>query len=98
MIMVNPHFKKWLQLAETVKETTPNCPLLNCPNCNSNNIAYEFIGDSRKREGYFLIWCNNCLEGLHISRIDIPELAKMIPFGSPSELTSHIPNFKKVNP
>ncbi|MBU5353310.1 hypothetical protein ACN9MH_04820 [Paenibacillus silvae] len=98
MKMVNPQFKKWLQLAETVKETVPNRPLLNCPNCNSNNIAYEFIGDSQKREGYFLIWCNNCLEGVHISRINIPELAKMIPFGSPSELTSHIPNFTKINP
>lgn len=78
--MVNPYFKKWIQLAKTVKQTIPNCPLLNCPNCNSNNIAYEYIGDSQKREGYFLTWCNNCLEGLHISRIDIPELAKMIPF------------------
>ncbi|WP_157230831.1 hypothetical protein [Brevibacillus sp. BC25] len=98
MKMVNPHFKKWLHLAEAVKEAVPDSPLLICPNCSGHNIKHEFIGDNQKREGYFLIWCDDCLEGLHISRIDIPKQAKVIPFGAPSELTSHIPNFKKVIP
>ncbi|MNW31229.1 hypothetical protein D3C74_81380 [compost metagenome] len=96
-MMVNSHYKKWLKLAEEVKAEPQSC-LLVCPNCSSNNIEYEFIGDSQRREGYFLIWCNECIEGLHISRVNIPENANVIPFNAPSELISHIPNFKRVIP
>lgn len=97
MMMVNSHYKKWLKLAEEVQAEPQSC-LLVCPNCSSNNIEYEFIGDSQRREGYFLIWCNECIEGLHISRVNIPENANVIPFNAPSELISHIPNFKRVIP
>ncbi|MCM3702074.1 hypothetical protein [Paenibacillus macerans] len=96
--MMNPKFKQWLQLAAVIKETIPSVPELNCPHCGSQNVSFEYIGDVQRREGYFLMWCNNCLEGIHISRIEIPEKAKIIPFGAPAEQISHIPNFTKVTP
>ncbi|NMO95004.1 hypothetical protein [Paenibacillus lemnae] len=96
--MINHDFKKWLQLAETVITKVPDSPTLICPKCSGHRVKYEFIGDRQKNAGYFLIWCNDCLEGIHISRVDIPIQAKIIPFGAPSEVTSHIPNFKKINP
>lgn len=96
--MVSSYYKEWLSIAEKIREATPNSLKLNCPNCNSCKIGYEFIGDDQEKVGYFLIWCNDCLEGVHISRIKIPERAKIIPFEASSELISHIPNFKKVSP
>ncbi|SFE87000.1 hypothetical protein SAMN04487969_108140 [Paenibacillus algorifonticola] len=96
--MINSKFKLWLQLAASVKETTPNAPKLECPSCSSANINFEYIGDAIKRKGYFLMWCNDCLKGIHISRIEIPEKAKVIPFGATADQTSHIPNFTKVLP
>lgn len=98
MKTVNPHFKKWLQVAEKVRQMVPDRPLLDCPSCSGHNIDYEFIGDSEKRIGFFLMWCNDCLEGIHISRIEIPKRAQVIPFDAPPELILHIPNFKKIIP
>lgn len=96
--MINPKFKQWLKLSAIVQETVPDVPKINCPNCNSTNISFEYIGDREKRQGYFLIWCNNCLEGIHISRIQIPEKAKVIPLRGPDEQIAHIPNFTKITP
>ncbi|WP_155973082.1 hypothetical protein [Paenibacillus sp. Leaf72] len=96
--MINSKFKQWLQLAAIVKETYPNVPKFKCPSCSSGNINFEYIGDAIRRKGYFLIWCNECLEGILISRIEIPEKATVIPFGATPDQTSHIPNYTKVLP
>lgn len=96
--MTNPIFKQWLKLAVIVQETVPDVPTIHCPSCSSSHIGFEYIGDSEKRLGYFLMWCHHCVEGIHISRIKIPESAKVIPFEGPDEQLSHIPNFKKVSP
>lgn len=95
---MNPKFKQWLMLADVIQETVPDVPTLLCPSCSSPNIGFEYIGDAEKRQGYFLIWCNDCLEGIHNSRIRIPEAANVIPFKGPDEQLSHIPNFTKITP
>lgn len=96
--MVNPRYKKWLLVAEKIREEVPDKRNVSCPNCSRFNIGYEFIGDERNKVGYFLVWCNDCLEGVHISRIEIPEQAKVIPFDASLERILHIPNFKKISP
>lgn len=96
--MVNPKFKKWLRLSAIVQDTVPNVPKINCPGCSSSNISFEYIGDIEKRQGYLLLWCKKCLEGIHISRIKLPETANVIPFKGPDEQLAHIPNFTKINP
>jgi hypothetical protein len=96
--MVTPKFKQWLKLSAVVQETVPDVPKINCTSCSSSNISFEYIGDSEKRQGYLLLWCNNCLEGIHISRIQIPEMANVVPFKGPDEQIAHIPNFTKITP
>lgn len=94
--MVNPAFKEWLKLAAIVKAMAPD--ELHCPRCGSRMIGHEYIGDAERRIGYLVMWCSDCLEGIHISRTDIPEKAKVIPFVAPAERLSHIPHFKPVSP
>lgn len=96
--MINPTFKQWLSLVAVVQETVPHVPRMNCQNCTSESVSYEYIGDPEKRVGYFLMWCDECLEGIHISRFRIPESASIIPFHAGEEQMAHIPNFKKVSP
>lgn len=93
--MTNEHITQ-KRLQHTVKETVPDSPLLNCPNCSCHNIEYEFIGDAQNKKGYFLIWCNDCLEGLHISRIEITKQARIIPLGGPSELNRTFSKGKSI--
>ncbi|WP_051109133.1 hypothetical protein [Paenibacillus ginsengihumi] len=93
---VNPLFKEWLRLAAIVKAAAPD--ELRCPRCGSGKIGHQFVGDAERRIGFLLLWCSDCLEGIHISRIDIPEKAAVIPFSAPAERLSHIPHFKRVSP
>lgn len=94
--MMNPKFKQWLTLSAVIHENVPRLPTISCPGCSSSHIKFEYIGDIEKRQGYFLLWCEDCLEGIHISRINIPDKAKVIPFNASHEQIVHIPNFKRI--
>ncbi|MGG0824523.1 hypothetical protein ABE099_16805 [Paenibacillus turicensis] len=87
-----------MKLSTIVQETVPNIPKIICPGCSSPNISFEYIGDIEKRQGYFLLWCNEYLEGIHISRIRIPETANVTPFKGPDEQLAYIPNFLNITP
>lgn len=96
--MVNNEFKKWLELASIIHKTVPEVPNIHCPNCSSINIQFEYIGDVDEKKGYFLLWCNDCLKGIHISRIHIPQKANIISFKASNDEISHIPKFHKISP
>lgn len=51
---------------------------MKCPSCGEcGRIDYLYIGDRDTRIGYFQLWCNKCLKGIHISRaiapLNVPE-------------------------
>ena len=45
-----------------------------CPYCGSENTDYNCtIVIPEKRLGHMMIWCNDCMRGYHISRMEVPE-------------------------
>lgn len=46
-----------------------------CPNCGSKNTEYEFYA-FEDGGGYGEVWCNDCNDRAHISRIKYPEYTK----------------------
>ncbi len=41
---------------------------MKCPSYGEcGGIDYLYIGDRDTRIGYFQLWCNKCLKGVHIS-------------------------------
>jgi len=92
-------FKEWLYLYNKLRTSTSNRADCRCPECGSNTIDYQFVGDLEKRIGYLDIWCATCNYGVHMSRVIIPEGESIISFDDPSEvLTARIPNFVQVTP
>jgi hypothetical protein len=86
-------YDKWLKLLpwENKEATT-------CPNCSALSIDYLFIGDQAKRIGFCLIWCNECLKGINISRTNIPKGVKAISFAEAEEGgNSQIPSIQYIN-
>ena len=45
-----------------------------CPHCGGNSIGYSYtIFDIKHNMGCCDIWCNSCLHGYHVSRMEIPD-------------------------
>lgn len=65
---------KWLKNLEALTEGK----IGNCPYCGSENMDCGFtIVDGKKKMGYGAIWCNDCQQGYHISRIVVNETMKL---------------------
>lgn len=60
---------KWIEnLKSIIDKNTPG----NCPVCNSINTVYSMhIIDNKTNMGYGVIWCNDCKNAFHISRIKV---------------------------
>uniref|UniRef100_A0A4Y8Q5H5 Uncharacterized protein n=2 Tax=Paenibacillus athensensis TaxID=1967502 RepID=A0A4Y8Q5H5_9BACL len=52
-----------------------------CPECESEKIDFQYVGEPGSRIGFLSIWYENCLNGIHISRARVPESAKLFVFG-----------------
>ncbi len=40
--MINPTFKQWLSFVAVIQETVPHVPRMNCQNCTSESVSYEY--------------------------------------------------------
>lgn len=89
--------KKWMKIVPQIMDNIDKVYIINqikCPNCDKHGIDYMYIGDEETRIGYFNVWCNECLKGIHISRALAPTKAKFITFDD--NLRGTIPNFQLV--
>ncbi|MCI8669791.1 MAG: hypothetical protein HFI34_09790 [Lachnospiraceae bacterium] len=92
-------FNIWLiEVAAKISSNQRKVTEINCPNCQKKCIDYLYIGDEESRVGYLQVWCNNCLNGINISRVKIPEGLKMISFEEDIDLENIIPKYHKITP
>ena len=48
-----------------------------CPICGSNDTDYTLkIIDEKTSMGYGVIWCNNCYNGFHMSRVNVEKICE----------------------
>ena len=68
-LIIGGQILKWIEnLKSIIDKNTPG----NCPVCNSINKDYSMhIIDNKTNMGYGVIWCNNCKNAFHISRINV---------------------------
>lgn len=91
-------FTEWLKVSADLKKNNFSPQKRICPQCGINAVDYVYVGDSKKNVGYFLIWCVNCNKGIRISRVEIPQGARMIEFNDIESLKCVVPNFEEVYP
>ena len=72
---------KWAKNLKSIfDKNTPS----NCPFCNSINTDYSMhIIDNKTNMGYGVIWCNDCKNAFHISRMKVSPSMKntLVPEG-----------------
>ena len=68
-MIIGGQILKWAKnLKSIIDKNTPG----NCPVCNSINTDYSVhIIDDKTNMGYGVIWCNDCKNAFHISRIKV---------------------------
>jgi hypothetical protein len=92
---MNLIFKKWLHLGENLIKGQP----IICPTCNKATIDFQYVGDPTKKVGYLDIWCSSCLNGIHISRVRIPDNVSLLNIGDNSgKISSRIPHYTQILP
>lgn len=92
-------FQNWINLYKQMQEPTFKKGELVCPECGSHSVDFQYVGDEVERIGYLDIWCSTCKNGVHFSRVSIPEGVDFISFDEPDEIVvGRIPDFKQVAP
>jgi hypothetical protein len=87
----------WLDAYEDLYESLPADPHRACPNCGRDALRIAFTGNVDTRIGYGSCWCDNCLFGIHLSRVAIPPDVEVLPMDQTlEERRQHVPNYTLV--
>lgn len=92
-------FQDWLNIYKAIHDAPTQEQKLACPECGSESIDFQYVGDEKRRIGYLDMWCTTCNKGVHMSRVSIPAEANVISFEAPEEqVIGRIPSFTQVVP
>ncbi|WP_433688997.1 hypothetical protein ACQP0I_13850 [Micromonospora carbonacea] len=90
-------FDEWLDAYDIVYRTLPATSDLQCPNCAHRTLRLAFTGPPGAGYGYASFWCDTCLEGIHLSRVVIPERTPARSLEAPAEERGwDIPNYRLI--
>jgi hypothetical protein len=87
-------WEDWSAKYEAAHQAVPDDLHAPCPNCGSDALRLVFTGRVSTAIGYASFWCDNCLQGIVISRAPIPEAAVIRSIDQdPDDRRPQIPNF-----
>lgn len=95
--MAKKEFDKWLKVSILMTDKLPDIKPVQCPTCGQNDVRVLYTGDVDTRIGCLDVWCNSCLEGIHISRAKVPITADNVAFRTDWR-EPLVPNYKQVTP
>ena len=91
-------FEDWLEAFDVVYRTMSGDGRVACPNCGHQALRLVFTVRPGSDVGYAAFWCDNCLEGVHISRAVVPGGAVVRDASLPFEdREPKIPDYKVVD-
>ena len=84
---------EWMALLPVLTGDPPLCPA--CPCCGREaTLRTRYVVDRGTRVGYLLMWCDACLRGISISRVQAPEGAEARWFDD-SDALAGVPEFTR---
>jgi hypothetical protein len=90
-------WEDWSETYEAAYQVIPGNLHIACPNCGRDALRLVFTGHASTAVGYASFWCDNCLQGIVISRVPIPEGAVVRSIEqTPQDRRPQIPNFTIV--
>ena len=90
-------WEQWLAKYEAAYLAVPDDLHAGCPNCGHDALRLVFTGSETTRVGWAAFWCDNCLQGIGISRAPIPDGAVMQDIhDAPENRQPKVPNYQLV--
>jgi hypothetical protein len=91
-------WEQWLAKYEAAYEAIPEDLPAACPNCGHDALRLVFTGNTTRLVGWAAFWCDNCLQGITISRVQIPEGAVIRDIDqAPEHRRPELPDFEVVS-
>ncbi|BAL86476.1 hypothetical protein AMIS_12560 [Actinoplanes missouriensis 431] len=88
-------FDQWLDAYSDAYDMIPGPIDAACPNCGQQCLRLVFTSVPGRDVGYAHFWCDNCLQGIGVSRTLVPEHALVQDGRLPrDEREPKIPNFR----
>lgn len=88
-------FTSWINATKKIAFDSERCV---CPNCGHRGLKVQFVGDREMMIGHAYVWCRQCLEGIHVSRVEIPQGVRMLPMNvTQEELMKYVPRYHVVS-
>jgi hypothetical protein len=82
-----------------VHAASPEPVSVPCPSCGRGTVHVTYVGDPDSRMGYAIAWCDVCLKGIYLSRLEIPEGVEMLTFDTPEEkFAAVVPEVDLIQP
>ena len=69
-----------------------------CPECGTGKVEWWPVADVKTRVGFAVLWCVDCLAGVHISRTVFPEGIKFTPTTEAVVKDAGLPAIRFVDP
>lgn len=89
--------EEWLARYEAAYAAIPQAVRAACPNCDHGTLRLVFTGDIAAAVGWAAFWCDNCLQGIALSRVPIPDGAVARDINqAPERRRPQIPDFEIV--
>ena len=57
-----------------------------CPSCSRQTLMLRYVVSLDSRIGYLVFWCDSCLRGLKVSRVEAPDGVAVRSLEDPSAL------------
>jgi hypothetical protein len=88
-------FDQWFDLFDDACDMAPGAIDIACPNCGRRCLNVVFTARPDSDVGYAAFWCDNCLQGIGVSRALIPGDAIVRDMRLPAEQREpKVPNFQ----
>ncbi|MFB9239347.1 hypothetical protein ACFFWC_28070 [Plantactinospora siamensis] len=89
---------EWSSAYEAAYLALPEDLNVPCPNCGHRCLRLVFTGHLDRGVGYASFWCDNCLQGIVVSRAPIPagSVTRSID-EAPDDRLPRIPNYQVVS-
>lgn len=92
-------WEAWMDAFLRIHAAAPKPVSVDCPSCGRGNVHVTYTGDPSTRIGYAIAWCDACLKGIYLSRVEIPDGAEMFTFDTPeAEVDALVPNVTLIQP
>lgn len=89
---MNPEYELWVDIYQEAY-INGNVSGLACPSCDALELKLVFTVRNGPERGEAAMWCENCLRGIVMAPVLIPQHADRV-----AHATANIPNFEIIPP